>query len=196
MIFETNKMKHLSKISVFSWFSKLWKSFLFWLGVRKLSFRDKLPNECKDTFDEILKMKKEYPNANFQIKTKKLAKNKNWVVHFDDIDSSLISEIQFPEISYSHTVNRIVSGSMCVHLYETENFSTFDTLQQILKKEEVELTVEFFKQSSKSEISKQIKMIVYPRTLHLSESLVNDENEPIEWILSLDCLEIITKDSV
>lgn len=184
--------------SAWLYMSSIWNSLLLWTGIRKLSFRDKLPPEARVHFDEIIKLFKGGDKGRSTVVSERervVADALNptranlWTATLGNIEPFLVSEVSPPSIVrvLDEELGKTITTFTAVHLsfHDTMGTSMVARLASLMNGEIIDLTVRLL--DHLGNIVEVWKMRVRPVAIHPLVVLEYSQAEPIRWQLECEC---------
>ncbi len=186
----------------FAWLRLLsvWNSFLVWTGIRKLSFRDKLPPDARVHFDEIVKLFKQpekgRPTHMGQIKDlcapmMNSCRTNLWIANLGDIEPFLVADLSPPSTIRARDTELdkevTVFGSVRMSFYDVVGGSMVARLASLMTGMSTDLSVKIV--DSVGTILEVWKMKVRPIAIYPLMVLDYTRAEPIKWQLECECSE-------
>ena len=172
---------------------------MVWTGLKKLSFRQKLPPEARVHFDEIVKhFKNSGPGRPTSVseleELKRVApmspcRTNLWTASFGDIEPFLVSDFSPPSVIRARNVELETESTVftSVHLsfYDMMGGSMVARLAGLMNGTSTDLTIKILDQLGA--IVEVWKMVVRPIAIHPLVVLDYAQAEPIKWQLECEC---------
>lgn len=176
---------------------ELWMKFLIWAGLKKLSFRDKLPLEAREHYDALTKMFSEkrdplrstsntVPGIQVAVESsrqREARKAHMWIVELANINSFLACEFRPPsayqndsEVSYSPVI---------ISFYEAMDSSVKNIIDLLGKTQDLKLKLV----NHVGETVEEWHFQVRPISIHPMMSLDYHSSEAVKWQLECECLK-------
>lgn len=176
--------------------AKMWHNLLIWAGVRKLSFREKLPPAAKEQYDQIVKLLKPQGVQRTDVQVETIPKGFTemtpsranlWMIELGDIESFLVAEFNPPSIFKLSADEPLQYGSVFLSFYDVIGGSMVSRLSSLLKNGTTELVVKII--DPVGTVIEAWKMKIRPASVHPLTILDYTKSDPIRWQLEADCLD-------
>lgn len=174
--------------------AKIWYDLLVWAGIKKRSFREKLPPLAREHYDAIVEIisrskttnRSSIMNSTNYDENPRYEPNRSnlWIVELQGVDPFLAAEITPPQIYKKK--GKVVFGSIFLSFHDPMGDSTVERLTKILEKESVSLSIKLVNHLGK--VVEVWKMEIEPTAVRSLTMLNYNSAEVLKWQLEGHCL--------